>query len=347
MTHTAHTVLLAAASLLVSSAYAKSHPNSPPAPTAGQVTIGGVLDLAAGRWQLAGRPSSSQLTPNTLSTSRLTFSGFEDLGGGWRANFFLSQLMRPDVGAYGRFDGDAFWSSRSTVGLSGPWGQVNLGRMNAPTFFTLARFDAHELGAGAPVFLHTYPGGQPILAPQLFSDSTVNNGIHYATPDLNGFTAVVHVGSGEVAGATRGRLGYSLTYLNKALSLAVAGDVITAQLPPGESHQSTTVGAAAYDFGVVKLSSIYQQHKQSALANRYRVVSLGASVPLGPHKMMVTWARTELDRVASPDPTRDSLAVTYDHFLSKRTDLYVHGLHDRATALNSGNSLVVGMRHRF
>jgi predicted porin len=344
MPYIARTTLLAAATLLST---AQAQTNSPPPAAVSQISIGGVLDVGAGRWQLAGRPFVNQVIPNTLSTSRLTFSGFEDLGGGWRANFFLSQLMRPDVGAYGRFDGDAFWSSRSTVGLSGPWGQFNLGRMNAPTFFTLARFDAHELGAGAPVFLHTYPGGQPILAPQLFSDSTINNGIQYATPNLNGFTAVLHAGSGEVAGTTRGRLGYSLTYVNQALSLAVAGDVISAQLPPGESHQSSALGAAAYDFGVVKLSTIYQQHKQSALDNKYRVLSLGASMPLGPHKVMVTWARTELDRIANPDPTRDSLAVTYDHFLSKRTDLYVHGLHDRVTALKAGNSLVVGMRHRF
>jgi predicted porin len=312
-----------------------------------QVTIGGVLDQAAGRWQLAGRDAANVVASNTLTTSRLTFSGIEDLGNGLRANFVLSQLMRPDTGAYGRFDGDAFWSSRSTVGLSGPFGQVNVGRMNSPLFFSLVRFDAHELGSGAPVFLHTYPGGQPITAPQLYSDSTVNNGLQYATPDMAGFTAVVHAGSAEVAGATRGRLGYSLTYAKAALAAAVAGDVITASLPPGETRQKTLMGALSYDLAVVRLSTIYQAHKQTTLGNDYRVWSLGASVPVGPHKVMATWARTKLDRSTAADATRDSIALTYDHFLSRRTDLYVHALHDRVTGLASGNSLVAGMRHRF
>jgi predicted porin len=331
----------AAGALLSSDVHAQA-----PAP-GGSVTLFGIVDVYAGRQQLAGRPSTKAVNPGALTTSRWGFTGSEDLGGGLRANFSVVSLFRPDTGLPGRFDGDAFFASRSTVGLSGGFGQVNLGRMNSPLFFALLRFDAHELGGQTPTFLHTFPGGQPLAAPQLVPDSTINNGIQYATPVWGGFSATVHASAAETSGKTKGRTGWSVNYTAGALSIGAAGDSIDAPVQPGVRHQTAWMVAGSYDLQSVKLSAIHQRHEQEGVGNDYQIDSLGASVPLGQSKLMFSWARTQLDRATAVDLTRNTLALTWDYFLSKRTDVYLHGMVDRMSATPRGNTLIAGVRHRF
>jgi predicted porin len=312
------------------------------------VNIFGVIDVGAGRYQLAGRPSSNDVVASPLITSRLGFMGSEDLGGGLRANFFVTHMMRPDTGEAGRFPGDVFWSSRATVGLSGAFGQLNLGRMNSPLFFTLLRFDPHELAPLAPTFMQTYPGGQPLAAPMAVPDSAINNGIQYASPVMAGFSASIHAGTAEVPGTHKGRFGYSANYTNKALSVGIAGEALSAPIVAGETRQNALAGAVSYDLQAVKVAAIYQRHEQKTLGNKYSVASIGATVPIGIHKIIASWARTDLDQATGVDPHRTGFALTYDHMLSKRTDVYVHALKDRlSTASSDGNTLLGGIRHRF
>jgi len=313
-----------------------------------QVNVFGVVDIGAGRYQLAGRPSDNQVVASPLITSRLGFVGTEDLGGGLRANFFLTHMMRPDTGESGRFPGDVFWSSRATVGLSGRFGQVNLGRMNSPLFFTLLKFDPHELAPAAPTFMQTYPGGQPLPAPMAVPDSAINNSVQYSSPVFAGFSASLHAGTAEIPGTHKGRFGYSANYSGKSLSVAVAGEALSAPIVAGETRQNALAGAVSYDLQSLKVAGIYQRYEQKSLGNEYRVLTLGATVPFGVHKLIASWGRTDLDQATGSDVRRTGLAITYDHFLSKRTDIYIHALKDRlSTASSDGNTLLGGIRHRF
>ncbi len=61
---------------------------------------------------------------------------------------------------------------------------------------------------------------------------------------------------------------------------------------------------------------------------------------------MVSVARTERD-ARGVDAGRTTAAAGYDHFLSKRTDLYAVYLSDRLTGFARQGSLVFGVRHRF
>ncbi|MNY32521.1 hypothetical protein D3C86_1667430 [compost metagenome] len=56
-------------------------------------------------------------------------------------------------------------------------------------------------------------------------------------------------------------------------------------------------------------------------------------------------ARTKVE--GAFNATRTTSSVGYDHFLSKRTDLYAVAMHDKVTDVRSGTSLVLGVRHRF
>lgn len=335
-----------AAILLTACAWTAQAYAQAPAPT-GNVTLFGIVDLYAGKLQYAGRTSTHVVNPGALSTSRWGMTGSEDLGGGLRANFSLVSLFRPDSGEAGRFNGDPAWSSRSTVGLSGSFGQVNMGRMNSPLFFNLVRFDPHELGGLSPTFLHTYPGGQPLAAPEAATDSVISNGIQYATPKWGDFVGSVHASAAEVPGKTKGRTGFNLTYAAGPAAIGIAGDSIDVPLGLVVTHQKGLMVAGSYDFSVVKVNAIHQRRTQDGLGNEYRTNTLGATIPLGANKLIFSWARTRLDATVAADVTRSTFALTYDHYLSKRTDVYVHAMADRLTNASSGTSLVAGMRHRF
>ena len=69
---------------------------------------------------------------------------------------------------------------------------------------------------------------------------------------------------------------------------------------------------------------------------------------MGAGKIMASWAETKRSGAAvGADQKRDTVAVGYDHDLSKRTDLYAVYMNDKITNQSSGNSFGVGIRHRF
>lgn len=51
----------------------------------------------------------------------------------------------------------------------------------------------------------------------------------------------------------------------------------------------------------------------------------------------------------SPDvgASRKTASLGYDHFLSKRTDLYAVYMQDRMSGLSNGTPYAAGVRHRF
>lgn len=70
-------------------------------------------------------------------------------------------------------------------------------------------------------------------------------------------------------------------------------------------------------------------------------------MPVSQATITASWSHLKLDRLNGIDLSRNTGAVAYDYFLSKRTDLYVMLVLDRMTDRDSGKSLVTGIRHRF
>ncbi|MEG0151528.1 MAG: porin, partial [Comamonas sp.] len=80
-----------------------------------------------------------------------------------------------------------------------------------------------------------------------------------------------------------------------------------------------------------------------------KTYSLGLDVPVsaaGTIKAAGAHTKSELGNV---DATRTTYTVGYDHFLSKRTDVYGAVMYDRIkfAESKSGTSVVAGIRHRF
>jgi hypothetical protein len=83
------------------------------------------------------KTSKTGLGNSGYNSSRLGFRGTEDLGGGLAASFWLEAPITNDDGA----TGVSTFARRSTVSLSGGFGEVRLGRDYTPTFWNDTVFD--------------------------------------------------------------------------------------------------------------------------------------------------------------------------------------------------------------
>ncbi|GAC1354780.1 MAG: porin [Variovorax sp.] len=81
--------------------------------------------------------SRTALANSGYNSSRLGFRGTEDLGSGLAAGFWLEAPISNDDGA----TGVSTFKRRSTVSLSGGFGEVRLGRDYTPTFWNDTVFD--------------------------------------------------------------------------------------------------------------------------------------------------------------------------------------------------------------
>ncbi|MCJ0761691.1 porin [Variovorax terrae] len=334
------------------------------------VTVYGVIDTYMGKKQLAS--ASGAHTTNVdgggLTTSYWGFRGSEDLGGGSSAIFDISGSFRPDSGDFGRYTGDTVFSRSSWVGLQGGWGSVRLGRMSSPNFLLAIRLSPYaESTSLGPYLLHTYVGGQPLEAavasggPAAVSDSGYSNAATYASPKLNGFQGTLAYSLGEVANSSNAnrRISYSLTYENGPLFAGLGGERVhapTMPAPPAvpaanqKSQQNTDQFGLSYDFGAAKA---FVSHSRTDIDlpaprnRRFRTSQIGTSIPVGTGFILLSGARTTRSETAVADVKRSTYSLGYDHFLSKRTDLYVVAMRDQVTNLQSGTTFVAGVRHRF
>lgn len=320
------------------------------------VQISGLVDVYAGSMRLAGSPDrTNSVGSGGMTTSWLGFFGKEDLGGGLKAEFALSSFLRADVGTLGRYNGDPAFSRDANVALSGGFGTLRLGRSMAPNFlptilsnpygdsFVVSPLVVHANIANAP-----YWGIANLTTP---SDTGWSNQVTYSTPSFGGLKANLHYQFGEQAGDSGKRnAGVNALYFGGPLTLvgfyenAKISNPVT--LAPMDTKTNWMVGGN-YDFSVVKAYATYGEAKVNATDFEARTISLGLDLPVlnkaGAVKAAV--ARTKVE--GTLDATRTTASLGYDHFLSKRTDVYGVVMHDKITDLRSGTTVVLGMRHRF
>src|SRR5450830_18743 len=102
----------------------------------GMIDVGveSISNVAAAGGTLNRMPSTTGILP-----SRLGFRGKEDLGSGINAIYTLEMGFAPDTGASGQ--GGRLFGRQSTVGFSGDWGAVTLGRQWTMLFWSVLDSD--------------------------------------------------------------------------------------------------------------------------------------------------------------------------------------------------------------
>jgi len=221
--------------------------------------------------------SQTALANSGYNSSRIGFRGTEDLGGGLAASFWLEAPLSNDSGA----GGIGSFARRSTVSLSGGFGEIRLGRDYTPTFWNDTVFDPFGTN-GVGTNLISVINSNLAIARSAASGGALNGGLsggtdsyvrtsnsigYFLPPNLGGFYGQVQYALHEnvkSSGAfdspsTRGKyVGGRFGYANGPLDVAVAygqsttGDVSTATATTEEKIKSLNLGAS-YDFGPAKL----------------------------------------------------------------------------------------------
>jgi predicted porin len=301
-------------------------------------------------------------------TSRLGFRGEEDLGGGLKAGFWLEGTVNAATGA---ITGSQMFDRRSTVSLSGRWGEVRLGRDYTPAFRGYGAAEVFDF-AGAASMTTLYSGTASTVLSRAFKGKTSSNGrtngsVGYFTPNtLGGFylnAMYSHSGDGSVSGDYdyRGlRIGYDKGPLH---ANAFAGFTDIDRSGNGYRIRGAALAYTVATRAKVTAAVVDMRHLDARQTN----YTLGLIWHLGVHQLKATWHHIDqAGRDANGAPVTandaDMLAVGYVHNLSKRTALYgtLAYLHNKgqakfsitgeaagARAGGSSRALDVGIRHVF
>ena len=281
-----------------------------------------------------------------MTTSWWGMNGTEDLGNGLKAGFAIGAFFRADTGTPGRFNTDTFFARDANVSLSGGFGSVKLGRSMAPNFLPTILFNPFgDSFTVSPLVLHAVGNNA--------ADTGWSNQITYTTPSFGGLKANLHYQFGEQAGNSgKSNIGLNVMYFGGPLTLMGFYERadISNPVPPNSlmNRKSDWMLGGAYDFGMAKAYLTYGQAKVDATDFTGKTFSLGAEVPVLNKAGAIKAAVARIKATTGPgEATRTTASLGYDHFLSKRTDVYAVGMYDKVTDLSSGTSFVVGIRHRF
>lgn len=318
------------------------------------VQLMGLADVYVGSMRAAGDASSvTKLNSGGMTTSWWGMGGTEDLGGGMKASFLFTSFFQVDSGAVGRF-GEQMFSRDANVSLSGGFGTVTLGRSKAPNFLPTILFN--PLGDSytfAPLVLHSSVPvgvfGKYRWTGTVPADTGWSNQITYSTPTFGGLKGNLHYQFGEIAGSnSKHNVGLNLFYSAGPLGLTAFWErdqVSNPNTPTAFTDTKTDwMLGSSYDAGVVKAYLTYGKASSDAAGSAdKKTTSIGAAAPLGSGKLLAGFASSKISGGAK----RETLTLGYDYNLSKRTDVYAMLMQDKITALDSGTSFGMGVRHRF
>lgn len=278
----------------------------------------------------------------------------------------------------------ALFDRQAFVGLGTPYGMVLLGRQYTPGLEIFALSDVFELGtAGSWLHLAPAPSGVFSLGMALRANQALQYRLQL--PNGVGVTAMYGFNNTGSLNLARRFAGASARYKGNGMELGVGYNREQDQV--GNRALTTFTAGGYYTVGDAKLFAGFHRMKNDhsafarALAPGLTVpgdapvlfanlrldsdlYSVGVQYALGAGRIMAGISHANDKLATNADATLFGLG--YDHFLSKRTDIYAVVAHvaNRGTAQfalggagyfggltaqrgQDGNALQLGMRHRF
>ncbi|AWI79576.1 porin [Parazoarcus communis] len=347
-------IALAVAGLMAAPVFAQSN-----------VTVYGRIDMGYvnfGDSKTSGVDSRNAIDSGLYAPSYLGFKGVEDLGNGLKVGFdFQTRLnidrneQRDQVSSGSRRDAYLY--------VAGGFGTVAAGRLTTPQDSLLGSVDPMGSSVMAGYQL-TYNQGANLLGANV---TRLDNVLAYISPSFGGFKVTVAYtgnGIGEESNGNESAAGDARIW---AISPVYSNGPLTVGLNYHRVEMQSTVAAvdgltekvwdvaAAYDFGVVKLSAAYGGDKLDNNGGDVRQWFVGASIPVSTAgKVGLVYGRSDDDDRSNAEDSR--WAVGYTHDLSKRTMAYAqYGSMDidsnsRNTGYNGAmyeRALGVGLLHKF
>lgn len=307
------------------------------------VSISGVFDSAVSSID-KGTSSVTSTKGNVVGTSQLNFKASEDLGGGLKAAFALTQEysaetgVRTDIatnaaatygGAGGNVDAGSF--QEASLAISGAFGEVRLGHT------TLASRDASGVGRFGGNF------GRLSSALRTNGDK-VDNAVQYTSPDFNGFSfayGFANAASQTQAAATPLDTGVFVKYAKGPLAIAIGQSTRDVGNP---ANNVETVIGAQYDFGAAKVGVVRGQDNgknastTSTDLNKLTGTTYQVAAPLGSGMTLIGGMASYANAGNTVDAKGYSLML--QKALSKRTTVYgyVDSLKNKGTVAISAST---------
>jgi len=289
------------------------------------VTLFGVVDAGVAFIKGNGQ-SQNQVVSGAMQTSRLGVRGAEDLGGGLKANFWLESQLNNDTGTAGDSSTPSkFWNRRSTVGLSGDFGEFRIGRDKTSVRNVIDEFDAFGgVGLGDITANGTFASNKLGAPGTIFPNNRADNEVRYFLPsNLGGVYGSFEMGYPEGLDGQKfygGRLGYTEGPLN-----------VTAAVQINDNFNGSKWGhgavAGSYDFGMVKIGVLAIEAKY--VGRKQDTYGVNAQVPLGQGLFKFQYAQSNANALAktaapgyTPIDSARTFSAAYIYNVSKRTSLY-------------------------
>nr|WP_288118125.1 porin [Thiomonas sp.] len=342
----------------------------------------------------SGTVSSTGLSSGVGSSDRIGLKGTEDLGGGLKAFFtaetgFCGSGLNQDGTTIQTTPnqtfctGGGFMQRQAFVGLAGGFGTLSLGRQYTPAFLSENAVDPFGSGLTGSDLDMGLVSHFPLLP--VYALIRANQEAAYVTPDLSGFKGTVAYSFAPLAAGTVPTV--SGAGSNVARSMAVNGQYANGPVMAGLTYTRLTNlyanpplsavndGAfkmwqayGSYDFGIAKLSGIYEKASADYSTGNSTYWMLGTTIPVGPGAILASYGQNKNDVTTATNPvpagTAKEYAIGYTYSLSKRTDLYTSYAHisngaGTALAVNSpsdsfkgvvgqgASGFALGIRHKF
>lgn len=324
------------------------------------VTLYGRLDASLGQTSkevtglnAVGKVKQTGINSSDLNTTFWGLKGSEDLGGGLRANFQLESGFAIDTG----LGNTGLFERRATVGASGAFGAVDLGR-NYTAYDTLRAATNNIYDSNFATTGTVWNNGIKDYA------NRTSNSISYTSPDFGGISGQVAYAFGENKNTTTITPAFTnvgdatdtaslhIKYANGPLLVGYGYQEekqAQASVTTGQDKIKYNLVGASYDFGMAKLVGSYNQAKMAGLKDKeYQV---GVSVPFGAAAIAAGYSHSKSEGFnANNKGTGASLVGTYN--LSKRTTVYA-GFESTKVETSNGatttkaTNVATGVRHTF
>lgn len=300
----------------------------------------GLIDMSVVSAKEPGaKASTTAAQSGNMTTSFWGLKVNDSLGGGLKAEAQIEGFLLANTGTSGRFSGDPLFSRTASVGLSGGFGSVTLGRITNSLFVNNLLFNAFGDSFGfspAIKLLHLSAG-------QATGDTGWNDSVKWTSPTIQGTTLSVHQ---SVKGARPGaNLNVSALYFRGPISAGASWQEVRRRDGGGIGAMDSDAWqiGAAYDAKFVKLFGQFGTVDNLSNRLQYDHWGVGAAVPVtAAGKVLLQYNQMEPSN-ARPSKTA---SVGYNHFVSQRTDLYAVLMNEKTPAA-SGSTYGLGIRHRF
>jgi predicted porin len=302
------------------------------------VNLFGILDNGISYVSNSGGHSLVQMASGIQAPNLLGLRGIEDLGSGLQAIFVMDSMPNLNNGTA---QGGAFSGRESYVGIASPFGTVTLGRQFDYMFdnLSVARW-GHQIPY---VSLYQLPGGPfaKLGTPlgtfdytRIAGGEATPNAVKFTSKYYGGFDFGAMYGFSNLPGQTGSDnlSSFGANYVAGPLRLNAAYTYSKEDgIDNGHSGIRNFGAGGRYDFGKFAVDFLYANTRNTFTNGHVDTYEVGGLYTFAPDLFLYANYIYAKGNEQLTNNHSNQGGVTLDYLLSKRTDVYVNAIYQRAS----------------